>query len=188
MVVTCGCKNLLNTITDVDNRYIERTAAEVVYYNVLVLFLVNAVCERRCGRLVYDTLNVKTRNLTCVLCSLTLRVGEVCGNGDNRVGYLLAEVALCVGLKLLENHRGNLLRSVLLAVDVNLVIAAHMALDGDDCLIGVLNRLVLCKLTYKALAVLCERNYGGSCSAALGVGDNHGLAALDNGYTAVGCT
>ena len=83
--VVTGCRqNLLDAFADLDDGYVESTAAEVVYQNRLVVFLIYAVAERRGCRLVDDTLDVKTRDLACVLGRLTLCVGEVCGNGDDR--------------------------------------------------------------------------------------------------------
>ena len=60
---------------------------------------------------------------------LTLCVGEVCGNCNNSLCNLLAEICFCVRLELLKDHCGNLLRSVLLVVDRNLVVRTHLTLD-----------------------------------------------------------
>ena len=71
--VVTGCsKNFEYTVGDVEDGYIECTAAQVEYEDLLVLFLIETVCQRCCSRLVYDTENLKTCDLTCVLCSLTL--------------------------------------------------------------------------------------------------------------------
>ena len=122
VVVTCRCKNLLNAVAHLDDGNIECTAAEVINHNLLVVFLINTV-SKSCGcRLVDDSLNLKAGNVTCVLCCLTLSVGEVSRNCDNSLGNLLAEVSLCVRLELLKNHCGNFLRGVFLVVDSYLVI------------------------------------------------------------------
>ena len=131
---------------------------------------------------------VKSRNLSRVLCGLTLGVGKVGGDGDYSVAYLFAKIIFRFGLKLLEHHCGNFLRSVLLSVDIHLVIAAHMALDGDNCSVGIGDSLILGKLTDKTLTVLGEGNYGGCCSVALGVGNNGRLAAFNYRYAGVGGT
>ena len=86
-VVTCGCENLLNAVAHFDNRNVKGAAAKVVYHYLLVIFLINAVCESSCCRLIDDTLNVESCDASCILCCLTLSVGKVSGNGDYSLGY-----------------------------------------------------------------------------------------------------
>ena len=122
MVVTCGCKNLLNAVAHFDDGNIEGAAAEVVNHNLLIVLFINTVCKS-CGcRLVDDSLDVKTGNFACVLCCLALSVGEVCRNGDNGFGNLFTEVSFRVRFQLLKNHCGNFLRSVILSVDGYMIV------------------------------------------------------------------
>ena len=151
-VVTGGSKNFLNAVTHFDYRNVEGAAAKVVYHNLLVVFLVNAVSKSGCGRLVNNTFNVKTGDTSGVLSSLTLSVGKVSGNGNNGLGYRRADVSLGVGLKLLQNDCGNFLRSVVLTVNAYFVSGTHFTLDGSDCTVGVGDSLTLCNLAYKTLA------------------------------------
>ena len=130
MVVTGGCENFLNAIAHFDDRNIERTAAEVINHNLLVGFLVDAIGKSGSCGLVDDSLDVKAGNLACILGCLTLRVSEVSGNGDNRFGYLRAEIRFCVCLQLLKNHSGNFLRRESLAVDVDFISGAHLTFNG----------------------------------------------------------
>ena len=97
-VVACGSQYLLYAVAHLNDGNIERTAAQVVYHNSLVVFLINAIRKRSCGRLVDDTLYGQTCDLSCVLGCLTLRVGEVCRNGDNCLSYRLTQICLCIGL------------------------------------------------------------------------------------------
>ena len=155
-VVTCGCKNFDNTVADLENGDIEGAAAEVVDHDLLIGLLIKAVCQSCCGRLVDDTLYIKTCDLACVLGCLTLSVGEVCRNGDDSFRYGLAEVALCVCLQLLKDHCGDLLRCVVFIVNSDLVRGTHLTLDRRDGAVGVGDGLALCDLTYHTLAGLCE--------------------------------
>ncbi len=41
------------------------------------------------------------------------------------------QISLSVRLQLLQDHSGDLLRGVALAVDVHLVVGAHLTLDGE---------------------------------------------------------
>ena len=97
--VSVGRKNLEGllavNLVDIDDGDIERAAAEVVDRDLaLALDLVNAVGECRSGRLVDDALYVKSCDAARILGCLALRVVEVCRNGDDRLGYLLAEDVL----------------------------------------------------------------------------------------------
>ena len=183
--IACGGQNLENALADVEDGDIERAAAEVVYHDLLLGFLIYAVSQRCCGRLVDDTQNLQTCDLAGVLGRLTLRVGEVSRNGDDSLRYRLAEISLRISLQLLKDHRGDLLRRVRLAVDVYAVVGAHVALDGNNGAVCVGDSLALCDLTDHALAVLgkCYNRRGGTC--AFCVRDNDGFAALHNGYARV---
>ena len=187
-VVACGSQNLDNAVANLDDRYIEGTAAQVVYHDLLLFLIVQAVCQRCRGRLVDDTLYVQARNLTCVLGCLSLRVVEVCRYGNNCLGNLLAQIVLCVCFQLLQNHSGNLLRSVLLSVDVYFVIGTHLSLNRRNGFLGVGNCLTLCRLAYQSLACLCKCHYRRCGSCSLCICYYYGLSALHNCYAAVCCS
>ena len=186
--VAVGGKHFDDAVADVQDGHIERAAAEVVDHDLLLGFLVNAIGKRRCRRLVDDTLDFQTRNLAGVLGRLTLGVVEVSRNGDDSLGHGTAQIGFSVCLQLLQNHGGNFLRGVLLAVDVDLIVGAHVTLDRSDGALMVRDRLTLCDLTDHTLTGLRERHNGRGGAVAFRVCDNDGLAAFHNCYTAVGCT
>ena len=189
LVVTCCSKNLkYAVIGNFKNGYVKCTAAKVVDHNLLVLILICAVCKSCCCRLVDNTENLKTCDLTCILCSLTLSVGEVCGNCDNCLIYRAAKVCFSIALKLLKDHCGNFLRSIIFAVDSYLICGAHLTLDAHNCSVGVCNTLTLSYLTNHSFAVLRESNNGRCCSCAFGIGNYYRLAAFKYCYAGVCCT
>ena len=97
---------------------------------------------------------------------------------------VLAEVGLGVPLELLQHARADLLRRVVLAVDVDCFQSVPMcALDRPDGAVDVGDRLALGDLADEHLAVLGERDDGRGGARALGVGDDRGLAALQDGDT-----
>ena len=171
------------------------------------VLLVEAVGERRRGRLVDDAEDVEAGDLAGVLRRLALRVVEVRGDGDDRLGDRLAEVRLGVGLQLLEDHRGDLRRCVLLApgLDANVVVRAlddlvrddlhllgdlvelapHEPLDREDRVLRVRDLLALGRRADEPLPVLRERDDGRRRAAALGVRDDGRLTALDHGHAAL---
>ena len=187
-VVARRGQHLDHAVVDFQNGDIERAAAEVIDHDLLCLLLVDAVGQRGGRRLVDDTLDVQTRDLAGVLRRLTLRVGEVGGDGDDGLADGRAQIALGVALQLLQDHGADLLRGVALAVDGDLVVGAHLTLDRGDGALGVGDGLALGDLTDHTLAGLGERDHGRGGAIALCVGDNDCLAALHDGHAGIGGT
>ena len=188
MGVAGSGQNLDDAVADVQDGHIEGAAAKVVNHDLLLGFLVEAVSQSGCGRLVDDTLDVKTRDLTGVLRRLTLSVGEVRGDGDNGFGNALTQIAFSVRLQLLQDHGADLLGGVALAVDGDVIIFTHVTLDGRDGAVSVGHGLTLCHLTDHTLAGLGKCHNRGGSTVAFGVGDDNRLAAFQNGNTGIGST
>jgi hypothetical protein len=141
---------------------------------------------------------------------LALRVVEIGRDGDHRLRDILAEIGLGGFLHLLEDEGGNLRRAVILAarLDPRVAVgplddlvrdelgvllgdrvveaAADQPLDGEDRIVGVGNRLALCRLSDQALAVLCECDHRRGRACAFRILDDLGLAAFHHGNAAVG--
>ena len=115
VVVTGGGLHLEDAVGDLEHRHVERAAAEVEDEDRLVGVLVETVGQRGRRRLVDDPLDVEAGDLAGVLGGLALVVVEVGRHGDDRAVDRLPEVGLGVGLELLEDHRADLRRRVLLA-------------------------------------------------------------------------
>ena len=98
MCITVCRKYLDDTITDLDNRYIECTTAEIVYHDLLLFLIVKTVSKCCCCRLVDDTLYIQSCDLTCILGCLTLCVVEVSRNRDDCFCYFLSEVSFRICL------------------------------------------------------------------------------------------
>ena len=171
---------------NVEDGDIERAAAKVIDHDLLLGLFVDAVGEGGGGRLVDDALDVQPRDLARVLRGLTLRVGKIGRDGDNRIGDRLAEERLGVGLELLQDHRRDLLRGIFVAVDVHLIICAHLAFDGGDGALVVRDSLPLGQTADHALAGLRERHDRRSRPPTLRVGDDDRLAALHHRDTGIG--
>ena len=186
MRVAGGGQNLDDAVADVQDGDVEGAAAQVVDHDLLLGFLIHAVGQGRGGGLVDDTLDLQTGDLAGVLGGLTLGVVEVSGNGDDSLGHGAAQIGLRVGLQLLKDHCGDLLRGKLLVVNADLVALAHVALDGGDGAVGVGDRLTLCDLTDHTLAGLGERDHGRGRAVALRVGDDDRLAAFHHGHAGIG--
>ena len=179
VVVTVGGLHLDDAVADLQQRDVEGAATEVEDEDGLVV-LVQAVGQGGGGRLVDDAQDVQARDLAGLLGRLALGVVEVRRDGDDRVGDLLAQVRLGVALQLLQDEGAHLLRVEVLAVELDLPVGAHVALDRPDGPVDVGDRLALGDLADQHLAVLREGDDGRRGPGALGVGDDGGLAAFQN--------
>ena len=123
---------------DVEDRDVERAAAEVEDGDLLVLLLVEPVGQGRGGRLVDDPRDLEAGDLAGVLGRLALAVVEVGRDGDDRLADLVAEVALGRLLELAEDQRRDLRRGVFLARRLHLDVVARAADDlvRDHLLFG----------------------------------------------------
>ena len=203
--------HLEHAVADFQNRNIERAAAQVIDRDLLVLFLVEPVGERRRGRFVDDAQHFEAGNAAGVFRGLTLRVVEVGGNGDDGLRDFLAETGFGVGLELGENHRGNFGRGELLRLAVHfdfdrhvavgrlhdlvrhafdfflhlIKLAAHEALDGVNRVARIGDGLTLGRVAHDALAALGESYDGRRCALALGVFQHERLATFHDGHARV---
>ncbi|EMA41578.1 NAD-specific glutamate dehydrogenase domain protein [Halococcus hamelinensis 100A6] len=184
VVVAVGRDDLVDAAAQIENRDVERPPTEVVDHHRLVGLVVEAVGHRGRRRLVDDPLDVEARDLAGVLRGLALAIGEVRGNRDDRLLDLVAEVLLGVAFDLAEDQRRDLLGRVALAVDVDLVVLAHVALDRVDRAVRVLDRLVLRRFADQPL-VVGEGHYRRRGAVALAVDDYLGVATLHHRERAV---
>jgi hypothetical protein len=109
--------HLHDVVADLEDRDIERPAAEVVDGDDLVLLLVETIGEGSGGGLVDDPLHVETGDAPGVLGRLSLRIVEVRRDRDHRLGHLLTEIVLGSLLQLHQHLRADLLRARLLAAN-----------------------------------------------------------------------
>ena len=187
VVVTVGGLHFDHTVGDLQQGDVEGTATEVEDQDgLLLLDLLQAVGQGGRGGLVDDAQDVETGDLAGFLGGLALGVVEVRGNRDDRVGHRLTEVRLGVALELLQHTGADLLRGVLLAVDVDGPGRAHVSLDGPDGAVGVGDGLPLGDLTDEDLTVLGEGDDGRGRPGAFGIGDHGRFATLEHGHNGVG--
>ena len=209
--IAVGRLHFEDAVAQLEDRNIERTAAEVIHGDLhIAALLVHTVGQCGCGRLVDDTAHLQPGDLASLLRSLALRVGEIGGNRDDSLRNLLSEVVFGRFLHLLQDDGRNLLRRILAAVDIdargvvvtlddriggtlyigrNLIVAlAHETLDRKDRTFGVGDGLTLSRVTHLALAVRRESHHRRGRAVSLGVGNNHGLVALHHCYAGVRST
>jgi len=207
--VAVGGTHLEDAVPELEDRDVERPAAEVVDGDLAVrLPLVEAVGERRGGRLVDDALDLETGDAAGVLGRLALRVVEVRRYGDDGLGHLFAEVVLRRLAHLLQNLGRDFRRREDAVADADaripvfaahdlvgdlralgpdlFVLAAHEPLDGEDRVPRIGHGLPLGHGPHQLLAVFLEADDGGGGPASLGVRDDDGLPAFHDGDAGVG--
>ena len=117
--VAVGRLHLEHAVADFENGNVERAAAEVIDRDGAGLALVEAVGERRRGRLVDDAQHFEAGDLAGVLGGLALCVVEIGRNGDDGLIDFRAEIGLRGLLHLLQDESGNLRRRIGLALDLD---------------------------------------------------------------------
>ncbi|ROW02352.1 hypothetical protein VSDG_02455 [Cytospora chrysosperma] len=181
--ITVGGLDLKDTVLDLQDGDIESTTAEIVDSDNTVGLLLETVGKGSSGRLVDDTENVQTGDLTGILGGLTLGVVEVGRDGNDGVLDGLAEVGLGSLLHLLEDestdlgggvalatgrHPGvavgvldDLVRDLLdVALNLNIgELSADQPLGGEEGVFGVNDGLTLGGDTDQTLAILGESDY-----------------------------
>ena len=208
VVVPVRRLDVVDALAELEDGNVERPAAEVEDEDrVLGALLVEPVRESCRRRLVDDAKHVEAGDLAGVLRRLALRVVEVGRDGDDGVRHRLAEVGLGVRLELLEDHRRDLLRRVLLAVrlhadvvvralgdlvrdDLHLLgdlveLAPHEALDREHRVLRVRDLLALRRSADEPLPVTPEGDDGRSRASALGVRDDGGLGSFEDCHARV---
>ena len=200
--VTVRGLDLEHAVADLENRDVERAAAEVVHDDRLLLLLVHAVGQRGRGRLVDDPEDLEPGDPPGILGGLSLAVVEVGRHGDDGLGDLLAQVGLGRLLELAQDHGGDfggrirlaphldadvavlgaddLVRDELDLLQHLVVTAPHESLDREDRVFRVRDRLALRHLPDQDFAVLREAHDGRGQAAALLVRDHRGVPALDD--------
>ena len=135
--VTVRRKHLEHAILDLEDRDVERAAAEIVHGDRAAVAFVQPVGQRRRGRLVDDTQNLETGEPPCISSGGALCVVEVRRNGDDRSIdleielTLLSEVVLRTTLQFPEHERRNLRRRELATRNADAHDSAGLATDGE---------------------------------------------------------
>ena len=176
--VAVGRLDFENAVADFQHGNIERAAAQVVDGDLLVLLLVQPVSQGGGGRLVDDAQHFQAGNAPGIFGGLALGVVEIGRHGNDRLGDLLAQPHLRIGLQLAQNHRRDFRRAELLGFAVHFdfhvsiavrtgndlvrhplpllfhfgELAAHEPLDGINGVPGIGDRLSLGRIPDQPLA------------------------------------
>ena len=208
--VAVGRLHLEHAVADLEDRDVERAAAEIVDRDRLAVLLLHPISERGRGRLVDDAQHLEAGDLAGILGRLALGVVEIGRDGDHRLGDGLAQIGLGGFLHLLKDEGRDLARRIILAARLHpgvairalddligdelgvllgdriVEAAADQALHREHGIVGIGDRLALRRLADQPLAVLGEGDDRRRRARAFRIFDNLGLPALHDGDRAVG--
>ena len=144
--VTTGRQYLEHILTDLEHRDVERTAAEIVYRDLLFKTLAKTVGQCSRGRLVEDAQYLEAGDLSGVLGRLSLVVIEVGGHRDHCLRDLFVETSFGDLLHLPQHHGGDLGQRKIFVPDMNAdaVVWSFHDLVGTDrlCLANFFREVV----------------------------------------------
>ncbi|MCX8037095.1 MAG: hypothetical protein N3D11_08640 [Candidatus Sumerlaeia bacterium] len=140
---------------------------------------------------------------------MALAVVEISGDRDNGLGYFFIKIRFGAGAHFFQNFCRHFFRRtddvadfhphLILLVGHELigksgllgghfgVAAPHEALDGTDGFAGAGNQLALGQIADDDLLVAFKENHRGGGLVALGIGNDFGFVAAQNGHDGVGC-
>ncbi len=114
MRVAVGREHLVNVAVggrdQLENRNVERAAAEIVDGDAAALLLVQAVGQRRGGRLVHQAQDFEARQAPRIARGLALRIVEIRRHGDHGAVHHILKIFLGPTFQLAQNERGNFRR------------------------------------------------------------------------------
>ena len=117
--VAGGSEDLEDVAVQIEQRAVERAAAEVVDGDALIAGATEAVGERGRGRLVEDAQDLETGDATGDLGRRTLQLVEVRRDGDDRALDGAAQRGLCDLARALEHERADLGQRIVLSPRAN---------------------------------------------------------------------
>ena len=185
-MVISGCReNLYDSFPDLYDRYVERSAAQIVHHNFLRFSMIQSVREGRAGRLIDNTLHIKSGNPSCVFCRLSLDIIEICRYCDNCFCHFFSKEFFRVLFQLHQDHCTDRLRFIFLSVNAGRPLRSHTSLYRCDSPVRIRHRLPSCRLPHQTFAVFRKGYDTRSRHRAVRSRYDHRLVILHNGNAAV---
>ena len=184
--VTVGGFDLDHALAHFQHGNVERSATQVEDQDGLVLFLIQAIRQRGCGRLVDNAHHFQAGDLARIFRSLTLAIVKIGRDGNHGLRDRLTQVCLRIVLELGQHHGRDLLWAVLapgdrhfhldiirgsphnlewnhLAFHFSLFVTpTNKTLDGINCVFRIDNRLAFGGLANHTLTILIKCYYRGA--------------------------
>ena len=201
--------DLENPVAHIEYGYIESSAAEIKYGDLLVLFAVEPVREACRRRLVYYTKYFEPGDLSGVLGCLSLGVIKIRRYGYYRLSHLFTQIIFRRLFHFLKYHGRYLRRRVLLVLGYHDYVAvgavgdlvrhkcflfldlgvfpAHKPLYTENSVIRICHGLALRRLSHQLFPAFGESNYARCSPCSLGILNDLGLFSFHYRHTRVRC-
>ena len=92
MGITVRAQHFNQFVVDFQDGNVKRTTTEVEHGDLFVFLVLQTVSQSGCGRLIDDSLNLQSGNLTGVFRRLPLGIVKVSRNRDYRATYCMSEI------------------------------------------------------------------------------------------------
>jgi len=208
MRVAIGGQHFKDAVVELQNRDVERAAAEIINSHNAVLPLVDPVGQRGRGGLVDQTHHLQPGDAAGVLGGLALGVVEVRRHGDDGVVNGFAEIGFGIAFELAKDLRADTGRGEALAAklqlndrfrargdvegeELQLVLhvghtAAHQAFDGVDRPVRMGDQPFQRGAADDRFAVFGNGDHAGDDGVAVGARDDLGRGEVHEGHERVG--
>ena len=117
--VATGGEYLVKPVLELQDRDVETASTEVVHRDLNGLRLLSSIGQGSGSGLVQDTQHLQSRDGSGILGSLSLRIVEVRGSGDDGIFHRLTEIVFRRRLQLLKDDGRELGGAIDLVVDLD---------------------------------------------------------------------
>merc|ERR1712232_631977 len=102
-IASCG-NNLKDTVIESQNGNVQGAAAQIIYDDILLRFLVESICDRCGSRVIDNPQHGQTSDGAGIFCRLPLRIAEMRGHSQNSLAYLPPQVVFSCILQASDDH------------------------------------------------------------------------------------
>ncbi len=179
--------NLDHAVENLDDRHVERAAAEIEdQERLLLLAALDAIGQRGGGRFVDQPFDGQAGEFAGAARRLALAVVEIGRHGDHRAGHGLAEECLGIGLQAGQHDCRQILGVEGLAAELDRLARTHPALERGDGRGGMSRLPVARRHADDHRAAIVDRDRRGREQIADRVGDQFRLSIAPHADRAVG--
>lgn len=210
MRVSIGGFYLEYAIPNFQDGYIKGSSAQVEYGDLLIVLLIQPVCQGCRRRFIDDPLDVQSCDLAGILCGLALAVVEIGRHGNDRICHWPTQMRLGCFLDIGQYIGRYFGRAVEFSLDANVCISVGRLFNAVGKYLEILlnfrriilptneplnskygvfrigHRLALGDLSDQPFALIRNTDHGRGCPASLFVRDDVSIFTLENRNARVG--
>ncbi len=199
--IAAGGPHLENPFAHIQDGNVERSTAQIVHCDDLVILFVQSIRQGGSRRLVDDAQHFQPGDLAGILGGIALGIVEISRDRDDSLGDRLTEISLSIALDLGQDHGRDFRRGIFFFIqnDTHIpvfsrcngirdarqgtlhfgifVFPPHETLDGEDGILCIDDGLVAGHPPHQPFMVLVHRNHGWNQPLPLRGWDHNRLVA-----------